>query len=63
MLEKTMDEFVSDAENLVRGAIVNDDFVKVKTKDGIAVLISEAEWNIMADAFKMLLSGQGSDQP
>lgn len=55
MLEKTLKEFNSDTENLVIGAIVNDDFVKISTARGNAVLISEAEWNILVDAFKMVV--------
>lgn len=55
MHEKTLKEFNSDAENLVIGAIVNDDFVKISTARGNAVLISEAEWNILVDAFKMVV--------
>lgn len=56
MLEKTMPEFLADAESLLINAVTNDDFVKIKTKAGNAVLISEAEWRIMSDAFKSVLS-------
>jgi len=52
MIEKTTQEFIADAEDLLVGAVANDDFVKIKTHAGNAVLISEAEWNIMVDAFK-----------
>lgn len=55
MLEKTTQEFIADAENLLNGAAVNDDFVKIKTSAGNAVLISEAEWNIMVEAMKHVL--------
>ncbi len=55
MLEKTAQEFIADAENLLIGAAANDDFVKIKTRAGNAVLISEAEWNIMVDAFKAVM--------
>ena len=43
MLEVTTKEFTSQAENYLIGAATNDDFVKIKTKAGNAVLISEAE--------------------
>lgn len=56
MLEKTMQEFVTNAEKLLIGAIVNDDFVKIKTNKGNAVLISENEWNILVDAMKIVIS-------
>jgi len=52
MLEKTVQEFIADAENLLVNAVANDDFVKIKTRVGNAVLVSEAEWNIMVDALK-----------
>lgn len=55
MLEKTTQEFITDAENLLIGAAVNDDFVKIKTSAGNAVLISEAEWNILVEAMKTVL--------
>lgn len=56
MKEKTIQEFVSNAEDLVRGAALYDDFVKINTGDSNAILVSEAEWNIMVDALKMVLS-------
>lgn len=49
MLEKKIHEFVADAENLTIGAVVNDDFVKIHTQYGNAMLVSEAEWNIMTE--------------
>lgn len=56
MLEKTIQEFIENAESLLIGAVTNDDFVKIKTKAGNAVLISEAEWNILVDAMKTVLA-------
>lgn len=55
MIEKTLKEFLSDAENLTVGAVINDDFLTIKTDRGNAVLISENEWNILRDAFKMTI--------
>lgn len=56
MLEKTTQEFIADAEKFLIGAVVNDDFLKVKTSAGNAVIISEAEWNILVDAFKIAIA-------
>ena len=56
MLEKTMSEFIADTENLVLGAIENDDFVKIRTRAGNAVLISEAEWDILRDSLKLVMN-------
>ena len=56
MLDKTMPEFLADAESLLTNAVSNDDFVKIKTKAGNAVLISESEWNILIDALKSVLA-------
>ena len=56
MLEKTTQEFLADAERLLLGAAGNDDFVKIKTAAGNTVLVSEAEWNIMLDAFKGVIA-------
>ena len=55
MIEKTMKEFLSDAENLTVDAIVNDDFLTIKTDKGNAVLISENEWNVLKDAFRIAI--------
>ena len=55
MLEKTTQEFIDNAKNLLIGAVSNDDFVKIHTSAGNAVLISEAEWNVMVDALKVVL--------
>lgn len=58
MLEKTTQEFIADAEQYLIGAAANDDFVKIKTNAGNAVLISEAEWNILVDAMKVVLTAK-----
>lgn len=56
MLEKTIQEFTTNAEKLVIGAVVDDDFVRIKTSKGNAVLISEAEWDILVDAMKTVIA-------
>ena len=58
MLEVPAKEFLSDPEKYLLGAAVNDDFVKVRGRNGNAVIVSEAEWNIMLDALKMLFSAE-----
>ena len=58
MLEIFTKEFLSDPKKYLLGAAVNDDFVRVRDKDGNTVIVSEAEWNIMCDAFKMLLRAE-----
>lgn len=57
MRELTVQEFIEDTGKLVINAVENDDFLKIKTSAGNAVLISEAEWNILTDAMKIVLSG------
>ncbi len=52
MIEKTLSEFCSDAENLVKNTVTLDDYVKIKTDNGNTVLITEDEWNLLAEALK-----------
>lgn len=56
MIEKNTQEFIADAEKLLVGAVADDEFVKIKTRAGNAILISEAEWNILRDAMQMVLA-------
>lgn len=56
MIEKNTQEFIADAEKLLVRAVADDDFVKIKTRAGNAILISEAEWNILRDALQMVLA-------
>lgn len=58
MLEKAAKEFIVDAERYLIGAAVNDEFVKIKTSAGTAVLISEAEWNVLVGALNILIGIQ-----
>lgn len=55
MIEITISEFLSNPEEYLKNAVTNDDFFKVWTKGGKAVVISEAEWNILRDALKDVL--------
>lgn len=56
MLEISTKEFLTNPERYLLGAAVNGDFVKVRDKTGSTILVSEAEWNIMRDALRTLLS-------
>lgn len=55
MLEKTTQQFLSDAERFLIGAATGMEFVTIKTRAGNAVLISEDEWNILLDAMKLAI--------
>lgn len=56
MKEITLAEFTKDAEIYTVQAVQDCEFLKIRTKAGNAVLISEAEWNIFSDAMKLVLS-------
>ncbi len=56
MIQITEKEFLADAEALLIGAVADDNFLKIKTSIGNAVLISEAEWNVLTEAMKSLLA-------
>lgn len=53
MLEKTEQQFLSDAERFLIDAATGMEFVTIKTSAGNAVLISEDEWKILLDALKL----------
>lgn len=55
MKEVTATEFIMDARDFLYAAVKDDEFLKIKTRVGNAVLINEAEWNIMVDAMKAVL--------
>lgn len=55
MKEMNAQDFLKDAEKLLASAVANGDFLKIKTTAGNAVLISEAEWNILTDALRVVL--------
>lgn len=50
-----IDEFINHVEKYVTEAIVADEFVTVETSVGKAVVISEAEWEILKDFAKSCL--------
>ena len=58
MLEVSTKEFLSAPEKYLLGAAVNDDFVKVRSKAGNAVIISEAEWSVCMEALKAVLTAK-----
>ena len=55
MIEKTTQQFLSDADRFLIDAATGMEFVKIKTSAGNAVLISEDEWNILVDALKLAI--------
>lgn len=57
MKEVTLSEFAKDVENSTVQAVKDDEFLKIRTKAGNAVLISKEEWNILVDATKLVLEG------
>lgn len=56
MKEVTATEFILDVRDLLYAAVKDDEFLKIRTKAGNAVLISEAEWNILVDAMKTVIA-------
>lgn len=52
MIKKTIKQFLKEPEKLIHDAIVNDDFVAIKTDEGYAVLINEVEWNALRGSFQ-----------
>lgn len=60
MKEITLAEFTKDTENYTVQAVRDDEFLKIRTKAGNAVLISEDEWNIFSDAMKLILAAGSS---
>lgn len=62
MIEKNTQEFIADAERLLVGAVADDDFVKIKTRAGNAILISEAEWKILCEAMQTVLVSAMNDK-
>ena len=55
MIEKTTQQFLSDANRFLIDAATGMEFVKIKTSACNAVLISEDEWNILVDALKLAI--------
>lgn len=55
MTEKTLSEFLAEAEKLILSAAKDVDYVKIRTAAGNAVLVSEEEWNSHVEAMKILL--------
>lgn len=58
MTELSMKEFLNAPESILNGAVADDEFVKVKTKSGNAVIISESEWNILIGAMKIAMNSK-----
>ena len=58
MNELSMNEFLNNPEAILTGAVADDEFVKVKTKSGNAVIINESEWNILIGAMKIAMNSK-----
>lgn len=46
-------QLTSDAENLISNVISNDEFFEIETKDGIAVVINEREWDVLIESLRV----------
>lgn len=53
----TENDLKNDLEKYLSGVIMDDVFLNVETKEGNAVIISEAEWNIMRESLNIVLKG------
>lgn len=51
-----IEQLKSDAETIISNVINNDDFCKIETGEGIAVVINEHEWNLLKESLKMHLN-------
>ena len=58
MNKLSMNEFLNNPEAILTGAVADDEFVKVKTKSGNAVIINESEWNILIGAMKIAMNSK-----
>lgn len=56
MLRINQADFIQNAEKLIHGAVVNDNFLTIETEHGNAVLITEAEWEMCCHALQMILT-------
>ena len=58
MKNYTVDELRDDLEGILRRAVVADEAAMVQIDKNLkAVIISEAEWNILCDGFAALIGG------
>lgn len=54
----TLKELKNNLDGILRDAVVADEVATVQIdKDLKAVIVSEAEWNMMREAFTMLVGG------
>lgn len=56
MLELKVDE-ITDIKALALKTIFDGEAIKIKTDKGNSILISEQEWNMLVDGFKLLVNG------
>jgi len=56
MKEISLNEFCANSEAILRGAALDDEFVRVRVgKESAAVIINEDEWNILMEALAIVL--------
>lgn len=59
MKNYTLEELRNDLDRILRDAVVADEAAKIQIGNNLnAVIISEAEWNIMRESFAMLIGGK-----
>lgn len=58
MKNYTLEELRGNLDGILRAAVVADEFAMVQIDKGLkAVIVSEAEWKMMREAFAMLVGG------
>ena len=58
MKNYALEEFKGSLEGILRDAVIADEFATVQIdKELRAVIVSESEWNMMREAFAMLIGG------
>lgn len=58
MKNYTLDDLRNDLEGILRDAVIADEFATVQIdKELKAVIVSEAEWNILREGFVHLIGG------
>ncbi len=55
MKELKLNDFLSQADDIINNAAIGEEFYTIQTKSGKAVVISEDEWKIMTDAMRVAM--------
>ena len=51
----TIDKLKENANELISNVINEDEFFEIETKDGVAVVINEREWNILIESLTLYM--------